>query len=293
MVFKGSIFGIRGTVNKMSLRGELRRSIRELKINLEQKENNLQHVKAESEDIIQECLKMRLTRGFKQLKSERSDIIYRTYFQEGGICSILQGIVEYAEYRLDDFDDVNTLFLSIQNGKVDTIAYHINKMNKRLNEIDEEMKVLEACISGQEAATSLNDRDIFLKEIGWEDVALKIKKLNEKLDRINMEFESASEDLMDALKQKLLLISNELDEVNLKKDVEKLKAARQALMRDQDGEEGADYGLLLERLETVFKDEKLKQLSIVEGAGLEEYKEKVREAADFVQQELLNIWNKE
>jgi hypothetical protein len=293
MIFKSSFFGIKGAMNNMSLRVELNKSIKELQANLQQKGNNLQHIKAESEKIIQECLQVRLTRGFQQLKSDRSDIVYRTYFQEGGIYSLLKEIVEYAEYRLDDFNDVNTLFLSIKNGKVDMITYHINKMKKKLDEIDEEMKRLEADISGEEAGTRLNDRDIFLKEIGWEDITVKLKKLNEKLDRIIDEFESASEDSMDALKQKLLLISNELDEVNLKKDIEKLRAAKQALKRDQNNEEVTDYGLLVEKLETVLGDEKLKQLSIVEAAELEAYKEKVREAADFVQQELLNIWNKD
>jgi hypothetical protein len=292
MVFKNSFFSIKGAMSNISMKAEVKKSIRELHINLQQKSNNLQDVKAESNDIIQECLQMRRAIGLQQLKRDRSDVVYRAYFQEGGIYCLLHEIVEYAEYRLDDFNDVNTLFFSIQNGKIDMISYHINKMKKKLGELDEEIKRLEVSISSEKDEICSNDRDIFLKEIGWEDVTVKINKLNEGLAQIIAEFEDAAEEDISILKQKLLLISNELDEINLRKGIEKLRIARQALMRDQNHEVVEDYGLLLEKLETVFNDEKLKQLSIVEAVEFDEYKEKLRVAADFIQQELLDIWNR-
>jgi hypothetical protein len=293
MVFKNSFFSIKGAMSNISMKAEVKKSIRELHINLQQKSTNLQDVKAESDDIIQECLQMRRAIGLQQLKRDRSDVVYRTYFQEGGIYCLLHEIAEYAEYRLDDFNDVNTLFFSIQNGRIDMISYHINKMKKKLSELDEEIKRLEVGISSEKDEICSNDRDIFLKEIGWEDVAVKINKLNEGLAQIIAEFEDAAEEDISILKQKLLLISNELDEINMRKGIEKLRIARQALMRDQNHEVVEDYGLLLEKLETVFNDEKLKQLSIVEAVALDEYKEKLRVASDFIQQELLDIWNRD
>ena len=294
MNFKKSLTPIKEVVSSKQTKAELHRSIKELLNSWRQKNSNFQSLCKKVNPIVEECLIFRRAGNRKRLISEMSDIIYRTYYQEGGLYSLFDSIVEYAEYRLDDFTDIETLFLSIYNGRVDMTIYQLKKMKEKLGHMDQELRDLEANQWG-DGVDNIKDseRIQFLQEIGWQNDDKKLDEIHKKLKQIFDEIDTADKEAINRLRQKLRLVSNELDEVDPLRNWEKLKRVHQSLFKGQEETDEVSYSTLLEAIESVLDREETKRLASIEGVSLEIYKEWVVKAAEVIQKNLLDTWHKD
>lgn len=269
-----SIFShIDNRMHKMDISQEINNLIRMLEDKKKMNKRVEDEIHAETSRILAYCKK----KSDLRINRDRNDLIYGSYFKEGGIRQILLSLDEVVQYRLDEYVQPEILVAAVYTSRLEIARYLLGKLENQLLNLNEAHN------------NDINGVQIY-KTIGLTDFKEDIMKVERGLKKIILEFRNDLEGKANDIEQKLRHISADIEVINPKKNIELLHRYLKNMDEEGCNETQNEYTELLEQLKGVLNNPFINKLRNMDGMDMDNYKELALKIGNIIHDNILIRW---